>query len=138
MDTPKNLLRALDLMTRDQEPRVEVLGAASARHYQRTRQIFDDRNIVGIGISEKVTDKKAVGELSLCFYVEKKLARRKLGPDKMVPPVMALPDGTAAFTDVKAIGRLRPQINKHKTPIQSGYSVGHLDVTAGTVGAVVK
>jgi hypothetical protein len=138
METPKNLLRALDLMTRDAEPQVEALGAASATHYERTRRIFDDRNIIGIGVSEKVTEKKPIGELGLCFYVEKKLSKSKLGTSKLIPPVMALPDGTAAFTDVKQIGRIVPQVNKRRSPIQSGFSVGHTGVTAGTVGAIVK
>jgi len=138
VDTPKSLLRALDLMTREQEPAAEALGTAAATHYHRTRQIFEDRNIIGVGISEKVTEKKPVGELSLCFYVEKKLSKRKVGPQKLIPPVMALPDGTAAFTDVKAVGRMRPQLNKRLSPIQSGYSVGHIEITAGTVGAIVK
>jgi hypothetical protein len=42
------------------------------------------------------------------------------------------------FTDVKAIGRVRPEAHKKVSPIQSGFSVGHVDVTAGTVGAIVK
>jgi hypothetical protein len=138
MDTPKNLLRALDLITRPAAPKAETLGVASATHYERTRRIFEDRNIIGVGISEKITEKKPVGELGLTFYVEKKLSKRKLGPQKLVPPVMALPDGSAAFTDVKQIGRIVPQVNKRASPIQSGFSVGHVDITAGTVGAIVK
>jgi hypothetical protein len=138
MDTPANLVRALDLMTEDAAPSAEALGASPALHYRRTRRIFDDPNIVGIGISEKVTEKKSTGDLSLCFYVEKKVAKRKLDSDELVPPVMAAPDGKAIFTDVKQIGRLRPQVNKRSAPIQSGFSVGHVDITAGTLGAIVK
>jgi hypothetical protein len=138
MDTPTKLVRALDLMTEDAAPSAEALGASPALHYRRTRRIFDDPNIVGIGISEKVTEKKSTGDLSLCFYVEKKVAKRKLDPDELVPPVMAAPDGKAIFTDVKQIGRLRPQVNKRVAPIQSGFSVGHVDITAGTLGAIVR
>jgi hypothetical protein len=138
MDTPANLVRALDLMTEDAAPSAEALGASPALHYKRTRRIFDDPNIVGIGISEKVTERKSTGDLSLCFYVEKKVAKRKLDSDELVPPVMAAPDGKAIFTDVKQIGRLRPQVNKRIAPIQSGFSVGHVDIGAGTLGAIVK
>lgn len=138
MHTPASLVRALDVMTGDAAPSPEILGRSEALHYQRTRRIFEDPNIVGIGISAKVTGKAETGDLSLCFYVAKKLARRSLDPDKMVPPVMALPNGEAVFTDVKQIGRLRPEVNKRSSPIQSGFSVGHIDITAGTVGAIVK
>ena len=51
---------------------------------------------------------------------------------------MAVPDGSAVFTDVKQIGKLLPQANIRKSPIQSGYSVGHRSITAGTLGAIVK
>ena len=51
---------------------------------------------------------------------------------------MAVPDGSAVFTDVKQIGKLLPQANIRKSPIRSGYSVGHRRITAGTLGAIVK
>jgi hypothetical protein len=138
LNTPKNLLLALDAMTKEEDPRPEALGVVQAVHLQRMRTIFEDGNIVGIGISEKETEKRATGELSLCFYVDKKLSKRKLRPEKLVPPVVAAPDGSGVFTDVKQTGRFRPQANVRRAPIRSGYSVGHADSTAGTVGAIVK
>ena len=106
---------------------------------KRVRSVFEDPNIVGVGISEKTTGRGVkTGELSVCFYVEKKVAQSKMHAGKLVPPVMSAPNGTAVFTDVKAIGRVRPEANKKVSPIQSGFSVGHVDVTAGTVGAIVK
>jgi hypothetical protein len=138
METPKNLLRALDMVTTPEEPRLEQLGAVPAAHVRRIRTIFDDPNVIGVGISEKVTEKRPTGELSLCFYVEKKVSKRRLSAAKLIPPVVAVPDGHAVFTDVKQIGKLRPQANIRKSPINSGYSVGHRSITAGTVGAIVK
>jgi hypothetical protein len=138
METPKNLLRALDMVTRPKEPRLELLGAGRATHVQRMRTIFDDPNVVGVGISEKISEKRPTGELSLCFYVEKKVSKRRLTAARLIPPVVAIPDGQAVFTDVKPIGKLLPQANVRKSPIKSGYSVGHRSITAGTVGAIVK
>jgi hypothetical protein len=138
METSKNLLRALDMVTTPKEPRPERLGAVSVAHAQQMRTIFDDPNVIGVGISEKVTGKRRTGELSLCFYVEKKVSERKLSAAKLIPPVVAVPDGHAVFTDVKQIGKLLPQANIRKSPIKSGYSVGHRSITAGTVGAIVK
>jgi hypothetical protein len=136
METSKNLLRALDMVTTPKEPRPERLGAVSVAHAQQMRTIFDDPNVIGVGISEKVTGKRRTGELSLCFYVEKKVSERKLSAAKLIPPVVAVPDGHAVFTDVKQIGKLLPQANIRKSPIKSGYSVGHRSITAGTVGAI--
>jgi hypothetical protein len=138
METPKNLLHALDMVTAREAPGPEALGMARASHIRRVRTIFDDPNIVAVGISEKVSEKESTGELSLCFYVEKKISKRKLGAAKLIPPVVAVPDGSAVFTDVKQIGKLLPQVKIRKSPIQSGYSVGHRSITAGTLGAIVK
>ncbi len=138
METPKSLLSALDMVTTPEEPRLELLGTVRATHAQRVRTIFDDPNVVAVGISEKVSEREPTGLLSLCFYVEKKLSKRKLGASKLIPPVVAVPDGQAVFTDVKQLGKLVLQKNARKSPIRSGYSVGHRDITAGTVGAIVK
>ena len=104
---------------------------------QRIRSIFEDRNIVGIGISEKVTEKKGTGQLALTFYVEKKLAKSKIAPAKMLPPVMSVADRTAVFTDVQQIGKIVPQVNRRQAPIGSGFSVGNQNET-GTLAAIVK
>ena len=106
----------------------------------RVRRTFDDPNIVGVGVGKKVTEGKESDSLCICFYVIKKLSTRKVTPAHMIPPVLATRQGLASYTDVKAIGRIVPQAKPLVTrrPIQSGFSVGHVDVTAGTLGAIVK
>jgi hypothetical protein len=143
IETPKHLLSALEMVTADKAPSAAALGGrdavAEALHVRRVRTVFEDKNIVAIGISEKHTEGKNTGVLSLCFYVEKKIGKRKLKPGKLVPPVMASPEGAAVFTDVKQIGRLRPELAplKRAKPLQSGYSIAHVNVGAGTLGAIV-
>jgi hypothetical protein len=140
-ETPKHLLDCLNLVTAPKVSPAAVGGTASAEalHVRRIRSVFEDRNIIAVGISEKTTGRGVkTGELSVCFYVEKKIPKAKMRAGKFVPPVMAAPDGSAAFTDVKAIGRIKPEENKKVSPVQSGFSVGHVDISAGTVGALVK
>jgi hypothetical protein len=60
-----------------------------------------------------------------------------MNPNKMVPPVLSVADRTAVFTDVQQIGKIIPQINKKKSPLMSGFSVGN-DTDTGTLGALVK
>src|SRR6185503_3353481 len=67
----------------------------------------------------------------------KKVPKSKIRAGKLLPPIMRSPDGRAVFTDVKAIGRIVPEVNKKAKPIQSGFSIGHVNMTAGTVGAIV-
>lgn len=138
--TPKELLQALDMIRGDGGPRPESLRALSAvesTQIKRVRSIFEDPNIVAIGIAQKETQKKDTGELSLCFYVEKKRAKAKLKPGRMIPPVVGVADRTAVFTDVQEIGKVRLQVNRRAAPLQSGFSVGRLPDT-GTLGAIVR
>src|SRR6266702_7394458 len=136
-DTPKDLLDALDLIRGTRGPKPESLDAVESRHVARVRTIFEDRNIVAIGIAEKETEKKNTGELGLCFYVEKKIPKSRMKVNKLIPPVLSVADRKAVFTDVQQIGKVRPQINKRKTPLSSGFSVGN-DNETGTLGAIVK
>ena len=136
--TPKELLAALAMVRDAKAPQLESMGAVASVHAQRVRNVFLDPNIVGIGIAQKMTDKKATGELGLCFYVEKKQPKSKVHQNRMVPPVISVADRTAVFTDVQEIGRIVPQVNKRDAPLQSGYSCGHVKTRAGTLGALVK
>jgi hypothetical protein len=136
-DTPKDLLQALDLIRGTRGPKPESLDVLESTQVARVRTIFEDRNIVAIGIAEKETEKKKTGELSLCFYVEKKIPKSRMKINKMIPPVLSVADRTAVFTDVRQIGKVRPQINKRKSPLSSGFSVGN-DNETGTLGAIVK
>ncbi len=138
--TPKELLQALDLIRGDGGARPESLSALSpleATHIKRMRSVFEDPNIVAVGIAQKVTEKKNTGELSLCFYVEKKRAKAKLKAGRMIPPVMSVAERAAVFTDVQQIGKLRLEANRRAAPLQSGFSVGRSPET-GTLGAIVQ
>ena len=112
-DTPKHLLDCLNMITAPAlTSAITAAGTAEVLHARRVRTVFEDPNIVAVGISEKMTSDKSTGELSVCFYVEKKVGIRKLREGKLVPPVMSAPNGKSVFTDVKAIGRVRPEVDK--------------------------
>lgn len=137
-DTPASLLKALDLVTLPSEAQIEALGSVRRSHISRVRAATEDRNVVAVGISEKESEGKRTGELSVCFYVRKKLTQSKLKASSSFPPVLNMPDGKAVFTDVKEIGALVPEVARRSTPLQSGFSIGHVESTAGTLGAIVK
>jgi hypothetical protein len=136
--TPKRFLQAHRLITGRDKLRRESHGKAEYKHLAELRSIYKDRNIVGLGISEKITNKKRAGELTLCFYVRQKKAKNRLGSHKMIPPVVSVGGGKPIFTDVYQIGRLKAQSNAQDDPIQSGFSAGNDKTSnAGTVGAIV-
>jgi hypothetical protein len=137
--TPKHLLDALDFITAE-KPLAAELESLHAMHVTKVRRAFDDPNIVGVGISKKVTKQKEVDALCVSFYVVKKLPPSKIPHSHLVPPVIATETGRATYTDVKEVGRIVPQKNPlvKQKPVESGFSVGHIKITAGTLGAIVK
>ena len=136
--TPKHFINLLDQVTADKFPQAQSLSGANALHVRRIRSVFDDTNIVGAGIADKITEQSSTGALSLVFYVRKKLPKSQIDPNLIVPPVLATANNRAVFTDIVEIGDVRPQINKMRQPLKSGYSVGVASVATGTLGAIVK
>jgi hypothetical protein len=140
MASEKNLLRALDLLTIAPHTEIQALSLGGSEHTRNIKRIVGSKNVVAVGISEKESNGKMTGYLCLTFYVERKVPLNKLRADEVIPP--ALPQSMGGphviSTDVKAIGRIYPEVNAIRNPVQPGNSIGHLKVTAGTLGAFVE
>lgn len=91
-------------------------------------------NIVGVGISEKVTDGQFTGEDCVTVYVVTKTSKASINPDSFVPEKI-----NGIQTDVVATGELRSlsHVGRYR-PAPGGVSVGHFSVSAGTLGCLVK
>jgi hypothetical protein len=145
MASEENLVRALDLLTIAPQGEIESLTVGAQSHVSKMRQVVDTKNVVAVGISEKVTDGKPTGTLAMTFYVNRKKRLSKLGAHVAVPPTVpeAISGPEAIPTDVVEIGMPRLEVDDlpspmvSRTPIQPGFSVGHVKVTAGTLGAIV-
>jgi len=140
MASEKAILKVLDLLTIAPPSQLESLGADATGQAKSIRKIVGTKNIVAVGISEKRTKGKSTGKLALTFYVEKKVPLSKLKADKLIPPTVpeALSGPEAIPTDVIVIGKLRPEVNATRHPVQPGNSIGHVNITAGTLGAIVS
>ena len=146
MASEKNLVRALDLLTIAPQGEIESLTAGAQSHVGKMRRVVDTDNVVAVGISEKITEGKPTGTLAMTFYVHRKKRLSKLGAHVAVPPTVpeAISGPEAIPTDVIEVGRPRLEVDDLpnpmviRNPIQPGYSVGHVKVTAGTLGAIVS
>jgi len=141
MATESKIVQVLDLLTTSTEAHVESLAAEKKGHAMNMRSLINQKNIIAVGISEKISNERRTGKLALTFYVEKKVDLKKLRADQAIPPTIAesISGTTAIPTDVVVIGKLRLEANPLFTnkPLQPGFSIGHKDITAGTFGAVV-
>ncbi|MGH2406451.1 MAG: hypothetical protein ACRDF7_00035 [Candidatus Limnocylindrales bacterium] len=131
----------LDAITfpRAQLETLEVLGRPAAHEAVMTlRYLVAQPNVVGVGIAEKVSAGHGTGRLALTIYVEEKRPTSRLAWAEMFSPTLPEALGTRDVpTDVVEIGRLHPEANWQRTPIEPGFSIGHPLVSAGTLGAFV-
>ncbi len=140
MASEKNIENVLNLLTKAPTAHVESLAASPKGHAKSLRRIIATKNIVAVGISEKISQRKRSGKLALTFYVERKVPLSRLKADMMIPPTVpeALSGPQAIPTDVIVLGKIRPEVNVTRSPVQPGNSIGHVKITAGTLGAIVK
>jgi hypothetical protein len=92
-------------------------------------------NVVGVGIGMKETAGESTGEMSVVVMVRHKLPVEGLRPGVAVPAAV---DGVP--TDVIQVGDLRAwQSHTGRwRPAPGGVSIGHYQITAGTLGCWVR
>lgn len=98
-------------------------------------QLLARTNVVAAGVGYKTTGGSKTSALSIVCSVTKKVASSQLSSKDLVPATL---DGMP--TDVIETGVIRAlqsPTEKHR-PAPGGVSIGHRDITAGTLGCLVK
>lgn len=99
------------------------------------RELFSKPNVVATGIGYKITEGKPTTELSIICSVESKKTKQALSQRELIPSQMQnIP------TDVYPTGiihALQQPTDKFR-PAPGGVSIGHFQITAGTLGFLVK
>ena len=98
-------------------------------------QLLKRSNVVATGVGYKITGGKKTTTLGIVCSVTKKVAASQLSSQNMVPATL---EGTP--TDVVQTGIIRAlqsPTNKHR-PAPGGVSIGHRDITAGTLGCLIQ
>jgi hypothetical protein len=91
-------------------------------------------NVVATGVGYKVQGGRRTSDLSIVCSVRTKVAARVLASADLIPPDIA-----GVPTDVVQTGVIRAlqsRTARHR-PAPGGVSIGHRDITAGTLGCVV-
>jgi hypothetical protein len=107
-----------------------------------TPYIFDRyaKDVVGVGVSEKVSKGKGLGNLALTIYVKKKKSKwtmrmsRRIDKDAVL--LEELPSNL--YLDIKEIGEINAlEFGDRVRPVETGISEGHYAITAGTGSVLV-
>lgn len=113
----------------------EQLFAAKSTLANTRDQLLSRANVVAVGIGYKITGGKKTSTLSIICSVEQKVPVSQLSSKDLVPTTL---DGIP--TDVVQTGPIRAfqsHTDRHR-PAPGGVSIGHRDITAGTLGCLVK
>ncbi|HEX7081506.1 MAG TPA: hypothetical protein VF329_10865 [Gammaproteobacteria bacterium] len=115
-------------MAHDLDTTVSVVRRAAPNLLSRA-------NVVAAGVGFKVTGGRRTSDLAIVCSVTQKLAEAQLAPADLVPRTF---DGIP--TDVVQTGRIRAQQSRtaRHRPAPGGVSIGHRDITAGTLGCLVR
>jgi hypothetical protein len=97
-------------------------------------RLFEKPNVVGAGIGHKIVDGKKTTDLSVVVMVSKKVEKETLRSSELVPS-----EHQGVPTDVIETGRLKalPTTGRSR-PAHGGVSIGHKNITAGTLGVVLN
>ncbi|NNL42831.1 MAG: hypothetical protein HKO79_10100, partial [Desulfobacterales bacterium] len=98
-------------------------------------QLLDRTNVIATGVGYKITGGQKTSALSIVCSVSKKVVASQLSGTDLVPATL---DGIP--TDVIETGVIRAlqsPTEKYR-PAPGGVSIGHRDITAGTLGCLVK
>jgi hypothetical protein len=104
--------------------------------------IFARANVVGVAVGNKVTGGRATDEPCIVVYVETKWPEAQLRHRDIVPRALG-----GVRTDVVETGRFHAlrtaqatdvDRTKHIRPAPGGVSIGHVQITAGTLGVLAR
>jgi hypothetical protein len=112
-----------------------LIKEAIAVKQQYLDKLFTMPNVVGIGIGYKVANGVVTNELAITISVSKKVASAQLAGSDLIPKLIG-----SIKTDVVETGIFKAlQDPKQKMrPARPGVSIGHYNITAGTLGCLVK
>ena len=127
------------------------MARAAFRDYRRLLrginqffQLLQCDCINGYALGRKVTKGKILEQLAIQVFVNKKLSLRRLPLANRIPETIRIPDdrardGVLEFTTDVLTARFAALENTSRMrPAKSGISIGHVDITAGTLGGLVR
>lgn len=130
----KAFSRTLDRFTSKYLANPQRFSALASRAVKKKPTMVGFENIVGTAIEEKIARGKPTGELCLKVYVKKKFDQNKISSQSMIPYKF-----DRIITDVEQTGEIIALLDRRcYSPVRPGCSIGHVRITAGTLGCLVK
>lgn len=111
---------------------MEEVGSVKAQYAQ---ELMRKPNVVGVGVGYKIVGGKQTNIPSIIVFVRRKVSLEHLAAEEVIPAQL---EGVA--TDVVESGEIfahQSRTDKYR-PAPGGVSIGHYQITAGTLGVAVR
>lgn len=110
---------------------------------ENLRHLITRRNVVGVGVGYKETDDGLTDDLAVMINVVRKLPLAQLAESDKVPKNLSGVKTDVVETGQFLAGQVSPALNQNtkdrwRPTIPPGVSLGHIEVTAGTFGCLVR
>ncbi len=112
------------------------IGHAVSVKQANVQYLLSRRNVVGVGVGYKITSSGPTDEISVVVNVARKLPIAQLAETDLIPKTI-----DAVRTDVVETGVIRAfqgHKDRWRPTVPPGVSIGHIAVTAGTLGCLVQ
>lgn len=125
-------------MEKPGEPETEDREIAKIAEIRKVREKTEEEilgypNVIGVATGYKVKEHRVTPELCMQVLVEKKIKEEMLA-DKVIPKQVE-----GVKTDVIVTGKIEAlTFNGKYRPAMPGASIGHVNITAGTLGCLVQ
>lgn len=130
-------------MMLDPEESQKVQKASAAKVEEFLKPENAPANVVGMGYGVKWSNGEPTGKPALLALVSQKVDKEELGPNDMIPKKIGeMPTDVLAIGEPFA-GQAQPievgieLLARRARPASGGYSVGHRNITAGTIATCV-
>jgi hypothetical protein len=126
-----------DRMKWQEEPYLKARGLVRALKKAHWKGLRTDRNVLGAGFGQRTAHGERTDEPALVIYVVRKSPKHSIPPSRLLPRRMYI-GGDCVEVDVVETGPIYAfEFTGRERPATAGISVGHVNITAGTIGSVV-
>jgi hypothetical protein len=120
-----------------EEPYLKARGLVRALKRSHWQGLKRDRNVLGAAFGQRTAHGEKTDEPAMVIYVMKKVPKAGIPLSRLLPRRMYV-GGDCVEVDVVETGPIYAQaFTARERPATSGISVGHFNITAGTIGALV-
>lgn len=108
------------------------------RLQEAKKSLAENPDVTSVGLGYQYTNGEKTGQVCVVVGVKKKLTEKSVRIERLIPATAAGHMTDVQERDIYAPGRVVQDLTQRMRPCPPGFSIGHVKITAGTLGAYVK